>query len=339
LADQRLGMPITTPKWKPCPQDGRHCWIMHIACILVNSGMNDWEAMQIIRRELTREPRPNEIEDALFAARSTRGDFGATRVRVRSLNSPSEVKQPVYEPQKLAGVAAKVPLANIEWLVEHSPIDVATVSTEEFLHHLYLPGEQVLIFSEFCSQGQKRWQHLGDDFEESELQDFKKHCDDGVWFLCNPCDGQYKEIKRRQTLNNPTGRTRRSEENITSFRYAVLESDEAPPDQWIAALAQMPLPVVSVVSSGGRSLHALVRVDASTKQEWDKIVRERLRNPLVILGADGGALTAVRLSRLPGCLRYQNGDGKRYKAPRMQELLYLNPSADCTPIIEQSTKA
>jgi len=42
----------------------------------------------------------------------------------------------------------------------------------------------------------------------------------------------------------------------------------------------------------------------------------------VTLGVDGQVLTAVRLSRLPGC----------YRDDRIQELLYLNPDADGEPI-------
>ena len=44
---------------------------------------------------------------------------------------------------------------------------------------------------------------------------------------------------------------------------------------------------------------------------------------LVTLGADPGALSAVRLTRLPQARR---GD-------RVQRLLYLNPAPDATPII------
>jgi len=47
------------------------------------------------------------------------------------------------------------------------------------------------------------------------------------------------------------------------------------------------------------------------------------------LGADPGALTAVRLTRLPFCFREgtkpKDGPYIRYEKPRLQELLYLAP--------------
>jgi hypothetical protein len=119
--------------------------------------------------------------------------------------------------------------------------------------------------------------------------------------------------------------SRRSEEAVTSFRYAVLECDHEPKEIWfpiwLKILVQLTLPIVSITDSAGKSAHALVRVSAESKQAWDQFKHETLR-PLVKLGACDGSLSAVRLTRLPGC----------YRADRRQELLYLNPAADGTPI-------
>ena len=59
-----------------------------------------------------------------------------------------------------------------------------------------------------------------------------------------------------------------------------------------------------------------------------------------MLGADTGALSAVRLSRLPCCERLGKDDAAgNYQAfadgPHLQRLLYLNPAPDGTPIAEQ----
>ncbi len=71
--------------------------------------------------------------------------------------------------------------------------------------------------------------------------------------------------------SNPDGETYRAEENITNFRYLLLESDVAPADLWLRALVHLPLPIVSIVSSGGRSFHALVRVAANSSEDWKKL--------------------------------------------------------------------
>jgi hypothetical protein len=115
----------------------------------------------------------------------------------------------------------------------------------------------------------------------------------------------------------------RSEESITAFRYAVLESDCQPVEQWLRILVQLPLPIVSITSSGGKSLHALVEINASTKADWDKLIGA-IKPRLINLGADPGALTAVRLTRLPNC----------YRGERLQQLLYLEPTPRGNPIWE-----
>lgn len=174
----------------------------------------------------------------------------------------------------------------------------------------------MLIFSEYRSQGQELWQnyslHLPD---RDELERFSKGYSDGIWFLANPVDGKEHFNERQQRMS------RRSEESIRSFRYVVLESDRQDPDQWMRIIVQLPLPIVSITSSGGKSLHALVLVGARSKLHWDDTVR-LIWPRLVQLGADPAALTAVRLTRLPNC----------HRGKRLQELLYLDPKPNGEPI-------
>jgi len=151
--------------------------------------------------------------------------------------------------------------------------------------------------------------------DRDELASFAKGHADGVWFLANPVDGKEHFNERQQRMS------RRSEESIRSFRFAVLESDCQPLEQWLRILVQLPLPIVSITSSGGKSLHALVRVDANSKTNWDETIRA-IKPKLIYLGADANALTAVRLTRLANC----------YRGNRLQELIYLNPSPSGKPI-------
>ena len=88
-------------------------------------------------------------------------------------------------------------------------------------------------------------------------------------------------------------------------------------------------------TSGGRSVHALVRVDMASKANWD-LLRDWMKPVLTRLGADKGVFSAVRLTRLPGCLRQgreKEGKYERYPEPRMQKLLFLNPLADWAPVL------
>ena len=94
----------------------------------------------------------------------------------------------------------------------------------------------------------------------------------------------------------------------------MAAADVAPMAEWLRLLVQLPLQIVAIYTSGGRSVHALVRVDAASKAEWDT-QRDMLVQLLAPLGADPAAMTAVRLTRLPGCLRGES----------LQELWYLDP--------------
>ena len=87
---------------------------------------------------------------------------------------------------------------------------------------------------------------------------------EGVWFLINPVDGEAHP-------NDNGHESTRSAANMTSWRYLLIESDHAEPCDWLAALVQMPLPISAIYTSGGRSIHALVRVDAESKAHWDGI--------------------------------------------------------------------
>lgn len=222
-----------------------------------------------------------------------------------------------FSAEKLQSIASKVKGITAKWLEDHSPIPPSNISSGQFIERLYQAGEKVVVFTQFESQGQHLYE-VGADPKTLLPSGSQK----GVWFLVNPVDGQDHPNPRQETKQS-----RRSEESVTSWRYLVLESDIASPDDWLACLVQLPLRIVAIYTSGGKSIHALVRVDADSKGQWDEI-RNDMKPIVVTLGADPGALTAVRLSRLPGTLRGEN----------QQRLLYLDPNADGTPIITKNTQ-
>ncbi len=212
------------------------------------------------------------------------------------------------------------------FLAERSPVPVEWGARKylalEFLHFLFPPEEKVLIFTKFTSQGdfilwnRKSYRLSQDRGVKATPSDVPFRGADGLWFLSNPVDGQWHSKLLKRGGETQKKWSRRSGESVTHFRYAVLESDEAPVGLWLRALALLQLQIVAIYTSGGKSVHALVRVDATTKADFDRC-REWLIKTLSKLGADPAAITAVRLTRLPGCMR-----GKR-----TQELLYLNPQA------------
>jgi hypothetical protein len=224
--------------------------------------------------------------------------------------------KPKFSPEALQRVvAATADVSDIvKFIKARSPIWPDAITSEALLQILYPPGEKVVIFTDSRSQGQ--YVH-GDSHEKGELPQGSR---DGVWFLTNPVDGRYHPNPREDYKLS-----RRSEESITAWRYLLIESDVAAPLDWMRVMVQFPLRIVAVYTSGGKSIHSLVRVDAESKSAWDAI-KNQIKPLLVTLGADPGALKAVQLSRLPQC----------WRGERKQELLFLNPLADGTPILKMA---
>lgn len=115
----------------------------------------------------------------------------------------------------------------------------------------------------------------------------------GAWIRFNPLDGG--------GVNN---------ENVADFRYALVESDNMELSAQNGLIRQLQLPVAVLMYSGGKSLHAIVRIEADDKQEYQKRVNYLYdickKNGMEI---DTQNRNPSRLSRMPGCLR---GEHKQY---------------------------
>lgn len=77
----------------------------------------------------------------------------------------------------------------------------------------------------------------------------------GAWIRFNPLDGNGCK-----------------NENVTEYRYALVESDHMELEQQNAILRELELPIACLVYSGKKSLHAIVRVDAADYNEYRKRV-------------------------------------------------------------------
>lgn len=268
-----------------------------------------------------------EVDAASFAVRSALGKRTPSGSRPRPVFIiPTRPPAPTFQPDKLERIARKLDGADAEWFAVRSAKSVHNRTPASFLHELYADGEKVVVFDDFQSQGQALWTHSGPTFDATALDSFRKGKPHGVWFLSNPVTGEF--VENRKNDDGTPHYSRRSWQTVTSWRYLVLESDKANPAHWLAVLAQMPLRIAAIYSSGGKSIHALVRLDAESKAHWDAIADE-LKPVLVTLGADRKAMSAVRLTRLPQC--------ERVEKLAVQTLLYLNASPTECPIADLAT--
>ncbi len=104
--------------------------------------------------------------------------------------------------------------------------------------------------------------------------------------------------------------------DVTAFRHVLIESDEmSVEEQWNLYRASN-IPCTAIISSGGKSLHAWVRVDASCRAEYDERVRI-LYDHFAAYNFDPKNRNPSRFSRLPNCIRFD----------RRQELLALKTGA------------
>jgi len=221
----------------------------------------------------------------------------------------SVVTKPSYSAGDLMTFASSSPELTWEDVAARSPVDPAGVTSCDFLEAVFKPEEFVVITSRLNDPG--RPYRVGS--RADWVNDMKSV--DGIFYLSNPVDGQVRK--------NADGKwSLRSETNLTDFRHMVLECDKPDCLVWIRAMAQVPLPIVSITSSGGKSIHLLVRCGSSTKAAFMEDL-DKVKPGLVRYGADPQAMTAVRLTRLPGGMR---GD-------REQKLLFLDPKAEALPLL------
>jgi hypothetical protein len=289
-----------------------NAWIFSAVLACRRSGIRAERVERLVEPELTR-PQKNGREIA-HAIRNVY-DKGFTSTG----RSSGNVDKPRYKPEVLENRANRISIdITHKWLAERSPAPV-TLAPEQFLRALYRERECIWI-------GTTKHARRGEIWENDEHMSSLNHLRAGhigVWFLANPVTGK-PAFNGERNQYFPNGETWRTEASVTSWRYLVIESDKAPEHLWLRMLVQLHLPIVGIYTSGGKSVHALVRVDQPSKEAWD-LYRDAIKSRLVELGADPGSLTAVRLTRLPGCTRGETG--------QEQKLLYLNPDADGTPII------
>lgn len=112
----------------------------------------------------------------------------------------------------------------------------------------------------------------------------------GAWIRFNPLDG-----------------TGVADKNVTAHRFALVESDKIPVERQHAIYRQLELPIAALVHSAGKSLHAIVRIDAPDLKEYQR----RVDFLYQVCGKNGLSMdrsnkNPSRLSRMPGATRDGN---------------------------------
>ena len=120
---------------------------------------------------------------------------------------------------------------------------------------------------------------------ETVIGPYRDDC--GAWIRLNPLDGKGQ-----------------SDRNVAVYRHVLIESDTLPKEEQERIYRKYELPITCLVDSAGKSVHALVRIDAPNEQEYRNRVNYLFRF-LEQRGfpVDNSNKNPSRLSRMPGVTR------------------------------------
>ena len=184
------------------------------------------------------------------------------------------------------------------------------VQIKKFVQTLYKPGDYINYVTQAYPKeernGKTKWMPSGNGVytrTAGDLLDALDHCngdisnvfgdpnpDAGAWMRINPLDGE--------GIGN---------KNVAKFEYALVESDSLDLEQQNELFRKLKLPIATLTYSAGKSLHALVKINANNKFEY----QERVNYLYTVLNKNGVEIDTQdknpsRLSRFPGFER--NGD-------------------------------
>ena len=173
----------------------------------------------------------------------------------------------------------------------------------KYLELLFRPDEHVAyVTNEVYLTEDGKWVPQKGCYDRTAgelINSLRKHPDDLGYTI-----GDWKEEAGAWIRFNPVDGTGVKNENVTAFRYALVESDTLPIQEQDELYRRFELPIIALVYSGGKSLHAIVKVDAQNADEYYQRVNFLYdfleKNGLDI---DKQNRNPSRLSRMPGVTR------------------------------------
>jgi len=291
---------------EPCPHSGGgvHAWMLSTANRAARAGVSQVDAEQDILRAMTRPPSPaSEVSSAVAKAyREHVGISPTYQPKPKPKPLPKTREHFIQRGREIGGSEA-------DWF-HRSPyyLPEAEPGPEDAL---------AVLRTLWPSYGQL---FVGDRYGRrvEPVRDIMARIEAGATvpphIIPNPLSGGEHFTKDGKPST-------RCDDAVASFWYAVAEMDdmsrEAQLEFWAGFTSA---PIAALVDSAGKSIHAWLRVDCSTREAWAQDVRQGLFGRVLIpLGCDASCQNESRLSRMPG----------HYRAEKQawQKLLYLNPEA------------
>lgn len=284
-----------------------------------------------VRHRSHREPRGYMVADK-----------NAERGAVPEMDEPKKRRKPNFNLDRLKKAQAPGLPTDLAawrgWLAKRCAQDLRAVTPEAFLDGLYTPGEKVLIFS-------KMWGTQGDygrvigqasyklaqapGLHPERVERLPGGSPEGMTWLMQPVNGKwYPVVKPRGQVEM----SRRTKKSVTRWPFILLESDKAPHELWLNCMVRARIRIVAIIASGGRSLHALVRLDKETEDELLGEVKDADNEELLtLLGCDPQAMHGMVYPRLPNTMREGkrmtklDSEGKRVMGPNNRPVMHFVP--------------
>lgn len=230
--------------------------------------------------------------------------FNETDCR-RTWDSIADDKENPISLGTLIWLAKQYENAPNEMFAPPETLDKMAVQAAQFIDSLYLPGEHFELTLKAMLNDKGKYvplrseslleEHTETEQRQENLEKIKQmisSCPHGAWISMNP-------IRAEITGTAPC------DADVTSFRYTLIEADELTKEEQWAKIKQLHLPIQSVVWSGGKSLHVIVKIEAGTDRRlYDARVKalheylDRQQFPY-----DRANKNPSRLTRLPGVRR------------------------------------
>jgi hypothetical protein len=234
------------------------------------------------------------VEDALECAWQPSGATGQARV------APSSPKWPPCDEKRRAGIITEAPFPLAD-LFDISPMTLEgdEPGAEWFVDELF-PGNPLLCIGKSNS-----------DFHTANRESFRGTLSGMPLLVPSPMSALLGKKKNPKPGENPL--SAHTLDNTGPRRYLVTEFDSGTPDEQSAIIHHLSgfAPLVMVLSSGGKSLHAWWRCWGATEDAQLKFFRYA-----VSLGADVATWTRSQFVRMPMGWRADKG--------RRQEVYYFN---------------
>lgn len=190
--------------------------------------------------------------------------------------------------------------------IQNKPSEQPYEMAIRYLETLFKSGESVsYVHSALYKEDRGKWVPADGGHvrkRDDVIRDLKKYKDLDMAF------GTIRKEAGAWIRINPT--TGPSDKSVTRFAYSLAESDSLPIEEQQKFFINSKLPIAALVESGGKSVHAIVKIDAEDETEYKQRVNflyDWLSKHSFVV--DENNKNPARLSRLPGAER----DGKFQK--------------------------